>query len=91
MASRGLLIEDPMIVARDGEAVVVVTRSDALATPIDIFAKAQLYNAGNDAFSPVGLLGSFAKFMPYIKDVDPPQPFDRNALRLDQSGPHERI
>lgn len=74
---RESLFKEPMIVARNGESVIFMERDDALARPLDIMANAQLYDSGQDAFSPLVPLGVFPKFMSYMEMVDPPQPFVR--------------
>lgn len=72
-----VLIQEPMVVATDGNAVIFVSRRDAEAQPVDILAKAQMYRRDDGIFSPVLPLGSFGKFMPMIRMVDPPEPFTK--------------
>lgn len=68
-----VLIDNPMVVARDGNAVVFVAADNV--PDLHALTNSQLYDPAIKAYSPVMPLGTYGKFMPYIQEVDPPEPF----------------
>ncbi len=74
-----LQVENPVIVARVVGGVLIASRADAEAQ--NPMADVQLYEIEHDTFSDVKPAAVWNKFLYSIEEVNPPLPFDREALK----------
>lgn len=77
MQKHELKIKDAYVFGRDGNALFLATREDALAG--NLRADTQLYNPKYDEFSHVADLQVHLKWLYSSERIEPPYPFDRAA------------